>query len=255
MPMPMPMPTPEPFVRHDGAAARLGVSADLPHLGAMPPLRLTALGIARRPFRWLFKLVWSIEVSGEENVPTSGPVILAANHIAVVDGPLLVAMTRRRSLALAKVELFRSRGLAAFLSFVGQISVDRRAIDTTAIRRAVQVLRFGGILTVFPEGSRGSGDMERIRSGGIYLAMLTGATIVPVALFGTAGPRNAKSAIPRWQGRIAIMYGEPIVVPQRPWPRRHAEVVELTETIRRQLAAHVGESRRQVQARSTRVSS
>lgn len=235
---------PDPSLRHNGAAARLGVSPDLPHLDGMPPLRLTALGIARLPFRLLFELVWSIDVRGEENVPTSGPVILAANHIAVVDGPLLVAMTRRRSLALAKVELFHSRGLAAFLSFVGQISVDRRAIDTTAIRRAVQVLRSDAILTVFPEGSRGSGDMARIRSGGIYLAMLTGATIVPVALFGTAGPRNAKSAIPRWQGRIAIVYGEPIVVPQRPWPRRHSEVVELTETIRQQLATHVRESGR-----------
>lgn len=237
----------------DNAAARLGVSPDLPHLDGIPPLRLTALGIARMPFRWLFQLVWSIEIMGEENVPAFGPVVLAANHIGVLDGPLLVAMTKRRSLALAKVELFRTR-LGALLRFVGQISIDRRAIDTTAIRRAVQVLRSGGMLTVFPEGSRGTGEMEKIRSGGIYLAMLTGATIVPVALIGTAGPRNAKSAIPRWQGRIAIMYGEPIVVAQRPWPRRHAEVVELTETIRQHLAAHVSESRNQVQARGNRVS-
>lgn len=238
--------------RDDNAAVRLGVSPHLPNLDGMPPLRLTALGIARMPFRWLFKIVWSIEILGEENVPASGPVVLAANHIGVLDGPLLVALTRRRSLALAKIELFRTR-LGALLRFVGQISIDRRAIDTTAIRRAVQVLRSGGMLTVFPEGSRGTGEMGKIRSGGIYLAMLTGATIVPVALVGTAGPRNAKSAIPRWQGRIAIMYGEPIVVPQRPWPRRHAEVVELTETIRQRLADHVSESRRQIQVRENRA--
>lgn len=249
---------PEPVPDPGDAAARLGVSPDLPHLDGMPPLRLAALGVARMAFRMLFKLAWSIEVTGEENVPASGPVILAANHVAVIDGPLLVAMTKRRSLALAKIELFRT-GLGGLLRFVGQIAVDRRAIDSTAIRRAVQVLRSGGMLTVFPEGSRGSGEMERIRSGGIYLAMLTGATIVPVAVFGTAGrrgpkARGARSAIPRWGGRIAIMYGEPIVVPQRPWPRRRADVVELTETIRQKLATHVSESRRQVQARANRVS-
>lgn len=257
--MPWPPTSPEPSRSRDSglpprsgaedAAARLGVSAGLPHLGQLPPLKVTALGIARLPFRVLFKLWWSVEVIGEEHVPASGPVVLAANHLGVIDGPLLVALTKRRSLALAKIELFRNRYLGTVLGFVGQIPVDRRAIDTTAMRRGVQVLRAGRMLTVFPEGTRGSGEMERIRAGGIYLAMVTGAPIVPVALFGTAGPRGAKSAMPAWRSRITIAYGEPIVVARRPWPRRHAEVAELTETVRQRLAEHVSAAEDRVSTR------
>ena len=215
-----------------------GVSPDLPHIGHLPPGREGFLRIVKPVARAILRAHWKISVHGAEHVPRTGPVILAANHLALLDGPILVAMTRRLTFAMAKQELFVGIG-GRLLAQVGQISLDRHRIDMHAMRRAVQVLRSDKVLAVFPEGVRVGGDVAWARGGAAYLALVSGAPVVPVAILGTREPGQTKSQLPRRRGPIHITYGPPIAVAAKPWPRRKAEVAALTEVLRRQLAEHV----------------
>lgn len=215
-----------------------GVSPDLPHTDRLPAhnewgLRLT------RPLVWLgLRLSWRIKLHGAQRVPRSGAVILAANHIGALDGPALIALTRRLTFAWVKHEAFTGT-VGRFLFYIGQISLNRREIDPQAIRRAVQVLRAGKVLAVFPEGARSAGEVAWAKGGAAYLAMVSGAPIVPVAILGTREPGQTKNQLPSLRSSIHLVYGEPFRVPQTPWPRRKAAVAEWTEVVRERLAEHV----------------
>jgi 1-acyl-sn-glycerol-3-phosphate acyltransferase len=182
--------------------------------------------------------LWRVKVHNAQHVPKSGAVILAANHIGVLDGPALIAFTRRLTFALVKREAFTG-ALGQFLSYVGQISVNRREIDPQAIRRAIQVLRAGKVLAVFPEGARSGGEVAWAKGGAAYLAMVAGAPIVPVAILGTREPGQHKNQLPRLRRPIWVVYGEPFTVPRSPWPRRKGAVAQWTQIVRERLADHV----------------
>jgi 1-acyl-sn-glycerol-3-phosphate acyltransferase len=165
-------------------------------------------------------------------------VILAANHIGLLDGLVLVAMTRRLTFAMVKREAFTG-AVGQFLIHLGQISINRREIDPEAIRRAVQLLRAGRVLAVFPEGVRSGGEVAWAKGGAAYLAMVSGAAIVPVAILGTREPGQYKNQIPRFRKPIQVVYGEPFNVSRSSWPRRKAAVTKWTEVVRERLADHV----------------
>lgn len=215
-----------------------GVSPDLPHTAHLPVRKELGLRLTKPVAATLIRAYWRVYLHGEGNVPDTGPAILASNHIGFLDGPVLVALTRRLTFAMAKHELFTG-ALGHFLARVGQISLNRRAVDTKAITRAIQVLRAGDVLAVFPEGSRTTGDVARARGGAAYLAMVTGAPIVPVALLGTREPGHSRSQLPRRGRPIHVVYGEPLAVPRSGWPRRKAAVADWTEVLRSRLAGHV----------------
>jgi 1-acyl-sn-glycerol-3-phosphate acyltransferase len=215
-----------------------GVSPDLPHTDRLPVPREWGLRLATPLVRLVLRLSWRVTVYGAQHVPSSGPVILAANHIGLLDGPALVALTRRLTFAMVKREAF-SGPVGRFLTHVGQISLNRREIDPQAIRRAIQVLRAGKVLGVFPEGVRGSGEVASAKGGAAYLAMVSGAPIVPVAILGTREPGQSKSQLPRSRGPIHVIYGEPFTVPRSSWPRRKSVVAQWTEVVRERMAAHV----------------
>lgn len=214
------------------------VHPDLPRTDHLTP---PATGLLRG-FRRLGSAVlhqwWDLSVAGTEHVPASGPVILAANHLGVVDGPLLVTVTRRTTLALAKSELFTGV-VGSFLEAAGQIPIARHYVDTTAIRRGVRVLRDGHALAIFPEGLRGRGDASQIRDGVAYLAMITGAPIVPVAILGTRNAGMSVKAVPGHRARVHLEYGQPIRLPRYAWPRRRDQVARHAEQVRRHLAGHI----------------
>jgi len=215
-----------------------GVSPDLPHTADLPPAKEQGLRLLRHPVRWFLRGWWRVQVHGREHVPARGPVILAANHLGLLDGPALVALTQRLTFAMAKNELFHGFG-GRLLTYVGQIPVDRRELDLGAIDRAVQVLRAQNVLAVFPEGRRTGGEVSRARGGAAYLALVTGAPVVPVAILGTREPGQTNNQLPRRGGPLHIVYGEPIQLPQLPWPRRKQVVADWTEHLRSRLAEHV----------------
>jgi 1-acyl-sn-glycerol-3-phosphate acyltransferase len=156
-----------------------------------------------------------------------GPVVLAANHIGVIDGPLLAILAPRPVHALTKIEMFKGV-LGAFLRLAGQVPLDRFRVDPLAIRTALRVLRDDGVVGVFPEGTRGNGELDRFHRGAAYLAMAAGAPVVPVTLIGSREPGGHTNSLPPRGARIDIVVGEPVPVAHVPWPRRRDHVTALS---------------------------
>lgn len=223
------------------------VRSDLPRtddVRALPdalqrPLRFAARQVLHRRY--------DLHIHHAERVPSTGPVLLTPNHVGYLDGPLLFGVAPRPVHAMVKLEMFRGR-MALLLNSTGQIPLDRFAVDVNAVKLALRALRDSKVVAIYPEGSRGPGDARYVKRGWAYLALATGAPVVPVATFGTRLPGESVEAVPPRRARIDIVYGEPIAVEQRPWPRRAEDVRTLTGELQRTLAAHVVDSARMVGA-------
>jgi 1-acyl-sn-glycerol-3-phosphate acyltransferase len=173
---------------------------------------------------------WDLEVHGAEHVPTRGPVVMAANHVGWLDGPLLAISAPRPVHALTKHEMFEGP-LGHFLRATGQIEIDRFHVDLAAIRIAVKALQDGHVIGVFPEGRRGPGDMASPRAGAAYLALVTGAPVVPVAFLGTRLPGGADGSVPPRGSRLAMTFGEPVELGRQPWPRTQHDMADAASTV------------------------
>ena len=173
----------------------------------------------------LVRAWWPVETYGEQRVPQTGGVVMAANHVGWLDGPLLAICSPRPVHALTKKEMF-SGPLGWFLLAAGQISLDREHVDLRAIRAAVRALEDGLAVGVFPEGARGAGDMVSPRSGAAYLALVTGAPVVPVSFLGTRMPGGHDGSIPPRGNRIAMTFGHPVHVTKQTWPRTQRMMAE-----------------------------
>ncbi|MBN3930208.1 1-acyl-sn-glycerol-3-phosphate acyltransferase [Streptomyces verrucosisporus] len=188
--------------------------------------------------------LWRPRVLGAWRVPVSGPVILAVNHTHAVDGPLLMGTAPRPVHFLIKKEAFTGP-LDPFLTGIGQIEVDRKTADRVAITRALGVLGAGGVLGIFPEGTRGEGDFASLRSGLAYFALRSGAPVVPVAVLGTAGSRGrAVPALPPLRSRVDIVFGEPFEAGDGSGRRTRSALDESTVRIGKRLTAHLSDARR-----------
>ena len=183
-----------------------------------------------------------MRLHGDELVPRQGPVIFAANHVGVSDGPLLTIFSPRPVHALTKHEMFRGT-MGAFLHASGQIPLDRFNTDPAAAKTCLRVLRDGGAVGIFPEGGRGDGLLSRFHRGAAYFGLVTGAPIVPVAMFGTREPGGHISSLPPRGGRIDIVYGAPYVFEAQPWPRTKEQVAHASLLLRGHLRAHLDHAR------------
>lgn len=195
----------------------------------------------RPSFAGIIRRRWDLELRGAENVPMTGPVVLAGNHVGFLDGPLMAIVSPRAAHALTKAELF-SGPLGAFLIGAGQIPVHRDHVDPLAVRTILRVLRDGGVAGLFPESTRGAGEVEHVFGGAAYLAMATGATVVPVSFLGTRLPGGSSNSLPPAGSRMVVSYGAPIAVAEQAWPRRRAEVQELSRTIQQAMLANMREA-------------
>jgi 1-acyl-sn-glycerol-3-phosphate acyltransferase len=180
--------------------------------------------------RWLIRRRYDVREHGTAHVPRHGPLIVAANHTGVIDGPLLAIFGPRPVHALTKEEMFDGR-LGPFLHAAGQIELDRFATDLRAIRTCLHVLEHGGAIGVFPEGNRGAGDLVRFRRGAAYLALVTGAPIVPLMMFGTRPPGGGKDALPERGGVVDLVYGAPYRLERRDWPRTRRLVADTSAAL------------------------
>jgi 1-acyl-sn-glycerol-3-phosphate acyltransferase len=194
------------------------------------PLRPLGRAVIRRRIK--------VRIVDGENLPKKGPVIIACNHVGVVDGPLLAIFAPRPVHALTKQEMFKGF-MKRFLLSTGQIPLDRFHPDPLAVKRCLKVLRTDHVLGIFPEGSRGGGEFDRFHTGAAYLAMVTGAPIVPVVQFGTREPGAGSSSLPAKGVVIDMVFGDPFLIPQTPWPRRKRDVAAHSVELRRHLIAHL----------------
>ena len=187
----------------------------------VPRTRLLTTG--RPAAQALIRTWWRFELHGADRVPATGPLVMAANHVGWLDGPLLAISSPRPVHALTKQEMFAGP-LGLLLRASGQIELDRFHVDVAAIRSAVATLRAGHAVGVFPEGTRGAGDMTSPRSGAAYLALVTGAPVVPVSFLGTRMPGGADGSIPPRGSRLAMTFGDPVDLGHLPWPRTQDQV-------------------------------
>jgi 1-acyl-sn-glycerol-3-phosphate acyltransferase len=173
--------------------------------------------------RWLIRRRYDVEVHEAHQVPASGGVIYASNHVGVIDGPLLAIFAPRPAHALTKVEMFRGP-LGWFLLKSGQVPLDRYNPDPAAVKTCLRVLRDGGAIGIYPEGSRGPGDLERFHRGAAYLALVSGAPVVPVTMLGSREPGGHTNSLPRRGARIDLVFGAPYRLEALPWPRTREQV-------------------------------
>jgi 1-acyl-sn-glycerol-3-phosphate acyltransferase len=181
---------------------------------------------------------YDIHVDGLERIP-AGPAILAANHRSFMDSLFLALVTDRPVSFLAKAEYFDHRGTAWFFRSTGQIPLRRgspagarRALDT-----AGAMLRNGGLIGVYPEGTRSrDGRLHRGHLGPARLALASGAPIVPVGLIGTDQVQGPDQWLPRIRKRVEIRFGEPLR------PGAHAtNLREFTDLIMTDIGALCGQ--------------
>ncbi len=195
-----------------------------------------------RPFcRWLIRRRYAVRLHGVEHVPTSGSLVLASNHVGVIDGPVMAIFAPRPVHALTKVEMFHGF-LGRFLAAAGQIPLDRFHTDPSAVKAGLRVLRDGRAVGIFPEGARGSGELELFHRGAAYLALVTGATIVPVTMIGTREPGGSSSSLPPRGATLDLVFGRPVVVDAVPWPRTRDHVSETSRVLRARMLADLEEA-------------
>ncbi|MGK5694653.1 lysophospholipid acyltransferase family protein [Streptomyces sp. URMC 128] len=208
----------------------------------LPSLRGADVG--RRIGVGLMYGLWKPRVLGAWRVPTTGPVILAVNHSHVIDGPMVMGVAPRPTHFLIKKEAFIGP-LDPFLTGIGQVKVDRGTTDRTAITRALGVLQNGGVLGIFPEGTRGEGDFASLRAGLAYFAVRSGAPIVPVAVLGSSDRRGRLiRGLPPLRSRVDVVFGEPFEAGDGSGRRTRTALDEATGRIQKQLAAHLENARR-----------
>ena len=160
----------------------------------------------------VMRLLFGLERRGTEHVPAEGPVLLVANHASVLD-PLLVGGAARRQLSfLAKAELFGIPLFGGLIRRLGAHPLHREGPDAGALRTALRVLKEGGALLVFPEGTRGQGGvLGPAKPGAGMLAVLGKAPVVPVYVSGSgrAWPRGRR--LPR-PAKVTVTFGPPLAV-------------------------------------------
>ncbi len=188
--------------------------------------------------------LWKPRVLGAWKVPASGPVIFAVNHSHNVDGPMVMGTAPRPTHFLIKKEAFIGP-LDPFLTGIGQLKVDRSTADRTAITGALDVLTAGGVLGIFPEGTRGDGDFASLRAGLAYFAVRSGAPIVPVAVLGsTDRPGRLIKGLPALRSRIDVVFGDPFDAGDGSGRRTRKALDEATLRIQERLTGHLENARR-----------
>lgn len=182
-------------------------------------------------------LLWSLtrwKVTGKENVPRDGALLVVANHVNLADPPLLAVSIDRKALVMAKEELFRYPVVSYCVRHFGAFSVRRGHLDRQALRQSLQVLSDGMALIVFPEGRRSrSGQLRPGFPGAARLACLSGAQILPVGIVGTRNIKGLGWLVRR--PRITVNIGRPFTL--SPGSKlTKTELVDHTTTIMRHIA-------------------
>ena len=189
----------------------------------------------------LARSVLSLRVEGRQHVPPTGPVLLAGNHSGILDGPLVFFLSPRPATLLTKSEVFVGPWARAF-GWLALIPVHRGAADRAALKQGLDHLATGGALGVFPEGTRGSGQFDSITDGLAYLALRSGAAVVPIAVHGTGAALPKGRAVPRFRAPVRVVFGAPIELTVAGDPRARSTVRAAAEQLRAGLVDHLRRS-------------
>ena len=165
-------------------------------------LKKIGRGIVKGAIYGYWKIVYRVRIIGKENIPQDGAILFCGNHRTYLDPPLIVATAGRHMRFMAKEELSKNK----FLAFLGvvfdAIYVKRDSKDITAMKEALKTLKSGSCIGLFPEGTRNGLEKNngKIKNGAAYLALKTGAQIVPIGIQGDSKPFH----------KSTIIYGKPL---------------------------------------------
>jgi 1-acyl-sn-glycerol-3-phosphate acyltransferase len=186
------------------------------------------------------RAVYRPTVTGLAQVPPTGPVILASNHISFADEVFIPTVARRQVFYFAKAEYFttpgvRGRLMASVFRGMGQLPVERGDTRSAAsvVDIGVEELALGKALGIFPEGTRSpDGRLYRFRTGVARLALRSGAPVVPVGMVGTRDVQPPENK--RWhRAPVEVHFGTPMHFGHRAGEERSSRVLrEITESIR-----------------------
>jgi 1-acyl-sn-glycerol-3-phosphate acyltransferase len=176
-------------------------------------------GVLHRIIPPMLRAIWRPHVIGLENLPRSGPLLLASNHQSFIDSVVIPAVTPRPVSFLAKSDYFEGRGIRgrfvkAWFEIFGALPVDRDDSRSAiaSLDTALGVLAQGGAFGIYPEGTPSrDGRLYRGRTGVAQLALTSGAPIIPVGLVDTDRLQPVGSSRPRLV-RATVKFGEPIDV-------------------------------------------
>lgn len=165
----------------------------------------------------LFRVVWRPVITGREHIPATGPVILASNHLSFIDSIVIPLAVPRRVVFLAKAEYWEGRSLASlprrlFFRTFGAVPVqrDQQGDAQVSLDLARQVLARGDAFGIYPEGTRSrDGRLYRGRTGVGWLALASGAPVVPVGLVGTDRVQPIGATFPRVH-RVRVAFAPPV---------------------------------------------
>lgn len=165
-------------------------------------LKKIGRGIVKGAIYGYCKIVYRVRIIGKENIPQDGAILFCGNHRTYLDPPLIVATAGRHMRFMAKEELSKNK----FLAFLGvvfdAIYVKRDSKDITAMKEALKTLKSGSCIGLFPEGTRNGLEKNngKIKNGAAYLALKTGAQIVPIGIQGDS----------KLFHKSTIIYGKPL---------------------------------------------
>ncbi len=158
-------------------------------------------GVVKGAIYCYCKIVHRVKIIGRENIPKDGALIICGNHRTFLDPPLIEVTGKRDMRFLAKEELYHNK----FLSFLGwvfdAIPVKRDSKDVAALKTSLKILKNGGCVALFPEGTRnGLAKGEKVKDGAAFFALRSGAKVIPVGISGGTGPFS----------KVTIKYGKPL---------------------------------------------
>jgi 1-acyl-sn-glycerol-3-phosphate acyltransferase len=207
--------------------------------------------ISRFILKPLFLLAFRPHVEGRENVPVSGPFIIASNHLSFIDSMAIPLMSPRRVGYLAKAEYFTGTGLRGWLTRVwftalGALPVERQTHRAAqeALDTAMTVLKAGGGFGIYPEGTRSKdGKLARGKTGVAWLALTADCPVVPVGITGTDKIQPIGASWPR-PHRFTVVFGEPLTFPEhRGKAGSNRSRREVTDTIMEKIAELTGQEK------------
>lgn len=168
----------------------------------------------------VFCRVWCrMSIEGRDNIPASGPFILAPTHRSIIDTPVASGVYRRRMRFMGADKWWSNKHFGNLLSALGGFPVSRGSADREALKRCIAVIEGGEPLVLFPEGERKSGPVvQPLFEGAAYVAMRTGVPIVPVGIGGSERvmPKGTKFIYPR---KLRVIVGPPLCAPAAASPK------------------------------------
>lgn len=192
--------------------------------------------IVKTIFKLMFAVGLRLKVEGTENIPKEGPLVIACNHLSLLDPPVLGTAATRKVHFMAKEELFVPV-LGTIYKILGAFPVRRGGADRAAIKHGIEILESGQVLAIFPEGTRSkTGKLGKAQPGALMMASKAKATIVPACIIGTDYKRHGRI----WP-KVTVRFGKPIPFPQDAVVSKEL-LLQLTDDMMQHIAAlQVGE--------------